>query len=130
MKNLISISTLALLAFMSSAEAFVSHEGHRYDYTCNEHGMVLKSAFPVSRFIEGGAGSKVIEETEIIYLGKNCDARHRLFGNGRLRWANGGFWVNFDNVFIEGISIMPRTHEIYFPRQEILCENWTTSCSG
>jgi len=115
---------------MSSAEAYVSSEGHRYDYTCNEHGMVLKSVFPVSRFIEGGAGSEVIEETEVIYLGTNCDARHRLFGNGSLRWANGGFWVSFDNVFVEGVSIMPSSHEIYFPRQEILCDNWKTSCSG
>ena len=78
-------------------------------------GVVFRSAFPVSRFIEAGADSRVVEETEVIYLGVSCDVRSKVLGAGTWSWANGGFWLNFEN------------QRISFPRQEVSCDEWSVS---
>ena len=107
-------------AFASNAMAggYVS-DNHVWKLTCNSSGYKLTSKYPVSRFFEAGADSKTTEQIEVIYLGTNCDASHKLFGNGTWCWANGGFRVAF------------KDHEFGFPRQELSCpqeKNDVTGC--
>jgi hypothetical protein len=45
-----------------------------------------------------------------LYLGRTCDAYHKLFGYGEWCWANGGFVATFDE------------HRFGFARQELYCE--------
>ena len=104
------ISALALGGANPAASDYVS-DGHEYTLTCNENGYVFRSKYPVSRFIEAGADSKVIElNPEKIYLGKDCDAHHKVYGGGKWCWANGGISVEF------------ALHSFGFPRQELICE--------
>ena len=86
-------------------------DNHSWNLTCNPSGYQLKSKYPVSRFVEAGANSSTTEAIETIYLGKSCDAQHKLFGKGKWCWANGGFTVEFAK------------NSIGFPRQELACSN-------
>ena len=93
---------------------------HKWKLSCNASGYVLKSKYPVARFSEAGADSKQTEQIETIYLGKNCDASHKLFGKGKWCWANAGFSATFND------------HEFRFPRQELVCpdaQDETLDCS-
>ncbi len=106
-------ATLSALVFTAAQAGFVyvSNEGHRYGHQLNANGAVLTSLFPVARFTGTGAATQVITETEILYLGRNCDAFSKVLGNGRWGWANGGFVVEFPGKSIS------------FPRQEIDANN-------
>ena len=104
------LSALGFYGVGSTANSYVS-EGHEYTLSCNENGYVFQSKYPVSRHIEAGANSKVIElNPEKIYLGKDCDAQHKVYGGGKWCWANGGISVEF------------ALHNFGFPRQELSCE--------
>ena len=105
-----AISVLVLSGMSSVANGYVS-DGHEYTLSCNENGYVFRSKYPVSRYIEAGANSKVITlNPEKIYLGKDCDAHHKVYGGGKWCWANGGISVEF------------ALHSFGFPRQELICE--------
>lgn len=106
------IATLAALAAgIASAKAqYVSSEGHSYTSSCNASGYVFSSEYPVSRFIEGGAASRIEKGTEVIYLGKSCDASNKVLGSGKWCWANGGFVIEFE-----------AGSRLGFPRQELYC---------
>ncbi len=106
-----------LVAAGNAAADYVS-DNHTWISSCNSSGYVLRSKFPVSRFIEAGAGSSTTEEIETLYLGKNCDASHKLFGKGKWCQANGGFSATFSE------------HEFGFPRQELLCPEANGEFSG
>ncbi len=112
MRRITTFTLVGFIALTTGAAAYVSNEGHRYNHECNVNGMVLRSTYPVSRFVEGGANSRVEEGEEVIYLGISCDAQHEVFGKGRWSWANGGFQIQFADV------------QIRFPRQEVICDNW------
>ena len=90
---------------------YTSASGHDYKLTCNENGFVLTSVYPVSRFVGSGADTKTVRGTEIIYMGRSCDAFSETLGGGAWCWANGGFFVE---VAGSGIG---------FPRQELYCAN-------
>lgn len=103
---------LCLATLPSFAYDYVSSDGHRYKIECNRSGYVLQSTHPVSRFEEGGAISRVHDiPREKIYLGKDCDAFHQVFGGGKWCWANGGFVADFPKI------------SFGFPRQELSCPN-------
>ena len=103
-------ATLALTLFgATGAGAYTSSDGHDYDVTCNESGMVLESSREVSRFVGQGANTRIVTGIEKIYLGKSCDAFHTVFGAGSWGWANGGIRAEFAEYFIG------------FPRQELFC---------
>jgi hypothetical protein len=53
-----------------------------YEISCNADGYVLTSKYPVTRMIGTGADSQAVAVTENICFGKNCDAYHKLFGQG------------------------------------------------
>ena len=104
------LTVLLATAAGHEAEAYVS-EGHEYTLKCSNDGYVLRSKYPVARFIEGGAASRIEKlKHEEIYLGKDCDAYHKIFGGGEWCWANGGFRAEFP------------LHEFGFPRQELYCQ--------
>ena len=89
-------------------EYYVSGAGDDYAITANANGYVLTSRYPKARFVEQGAASYVVRGVETFYFGKNCDAAHEVFGNGKWGWANGGFGAEFDGGF-----------RLMFPRQEL-----------
>jgi hypothetical protein len=93
-------------------------DNHTWMLACNASGYELTSKYPVSRFIEGGVNSTSTEEIEKLYLGRSCDAEHKVFGKGKWCWANGGFRVEFSS------------HAIGFPRQELSCPNQGDEISG
>lgn len=101
--------TLILLAGSLRAEdwIFVSGEGHQYRYEQNANGAVLSSLYPVARFVGTGAAAQIETGTEILYLGRDCDAFSQTLGHGTWSWANGGFVVEFGH------------HRIGFPRQSV-----------
>lgn len=95
---------------VGSANAYVA-DFHEWTLKCSEDGYELTSKYPVSRTTGYGAGTQVITEIEKLYLGKSCDAPHKVLGKGTWCWANGGFKATFDD------------HEIGFGRQELWCES-------
>lgn len=107
-KLVILLTSIVALTIGPSANAYVSG-GHEYDLSCNANGFVLSSKRPVSRAIGSGADTRYVTENEKIFLGKECDAYHKLYGYGRWCWGNGGF-----NAEI-GRSTFG------FPRQELYC---------
>lgn len=110
----------AILAGLT-APAIADYVGdnHTWVLACNASGYELTSKYPVSRFIEGGANSTSTEEIEKLYLGRSCDAEHKVFGKGKWCWANGGFKAEFEN----GASIG-------FPRQELSCPDAKNEIDG
>lgn len=86
---------------------YISDEGHAYGFRQNDSGAVLTSIATVHRPEGTGAGFRFVEEIEVIYLGRSCDAASPRLGQGTWAWANGGFVVEFP------------TRRIAFPRQEI-----------
>jgi hypothetical protein len=103
------IASLLILMAQSPSCAYVA-DNHTWNLTCNASGYELTSKYPVSRFIEKGVASTATEEIETLYLGKTCDASHKVLGKGKWCWANGGFSAEFES----GASIR-------FPRQELSC---------
>ncbi len=112
-----AVAAMTMPPMAAPASAHVS-DNHTWNLTCNGSGYRLTSKYPVSRFIEAGVESTSTEEVETIYLGKSCDASHKLFGKGAWCWANGGFHVTF------------KDHQFGFPRQELSCPDANHDTSG
>lgn len=113
-----------LLSFWLIIPALPAHadyvgDNHSWSVSCNASGYELRSKYPVSRFIEAGANSSVSEEIETLYLGKSCDAAHKVLGKGKWCWANGGFRAEFGNGATIG-----------FPRQELSCPKQEFELTG
>lgn len=104
-------ATTALLYLLAAtpAAALVSSAGHLYDISCNQHGFVIQSKYPVGRFLGSAGVDGPTIGIETLYLGKGCDAFSDAFGFGEWGWANGGFTVDFPNM------------SFGFPRQEVFC---------
>ena len=109
--------SLTSMGWLSSAAAYVG-DNHAWTLTCNASGYELTSKYPVSRFIEGGVNSTSTEEIEKLYLGRSCDAEHKVLGKGKWCWANGGFRAEFSS------------HSIGCPRQALSCPNEADAISG
>ncbi len=103
------VVAMAITCSSAKAGAYVS-DGHEYGLRCSKDGWELTSKYPVTRTVGHGAGTEYVAGTEKLYLGKSCDARHKVFGTGRWCWANGGFFADFES------------HRFEFPRQELWCE--------
>ena len=103
-----ALIALSLLLACGTAGAYTS-EGHEYDLSCNENGYVLRSQDRVSRTTERGGVARTVTRRETLYLGRSCDAFHRLFGVGKWCWTDQGFGAEF----IE--------QSIWFPEQQLLC---------
>jgi hypothetical protein len=112
---LIALPLLLLLG--ANAFAYVA-DNHEWELTCNKDGYRLASKYPVARFLEAGAASQITSERETIYLGRSCDAFHKLFGKGSWCWANGGFRAEFEK------------HAIGFSRQELSCPQQGDNVTG
>lgn len=103
---------LTLMPSLANSAPYTSSDGHQYSLSCKKDGYVLRSLQPVSRFVEGGVSSRVVNAGhEKIYLGKDCDAFHKVCGGGKWCWANGGFLAEFPQL------------RIGFPRQELNCKS-------
>lgn len=85
-------------------------DGHQYSLACNAEGYVLTSLYPVAWPHGIGANTQWTDAKESLYLGKDCDAQHDLFGAGTWCWANGGFVAEF------------KDHRYAFGRQELICD--------
>jgi len=101
--------SLILVLSAGTSAAYVSG-GHEYSLQCNADGYQLTSKYPVTRTVGSGAATQYQSGIEKLYLGKSCDAFHKLFGTGDWCWANGGFIADFDGA------------SFGFPRQELFCE--------
>lgn len=103
------LSALAIAGTPAAAqEGFVSGFGDEYTLVANPDGMILSSVFPKAWFIDAGADSHVERGTDVLFLGRSCDAFHRLWGKGRWGQGNAGFSVMFADGRAYG-----------FPRQEL-----------
>jgi len=85
-----------------------------FDSKANKHGLVLTATGMLYTLKGFGAGTEYIpkgfskrREGMVVYLGKECDAYSKLYGEGSWSWANGGFVVEF------------KDKRIGFGRQEI-----------
>ncbi len=109
MKLACILTAFTMSSMQASAQSanYVSSFGDEYSLATNENGVVLRSIYPKAWFIENGANSHVEKGYDVIYLGKTCDAYHKVFGKGSWDWANGGFRVVFDKILFG------------FPRQEL-----------
>ncbi|MHA6266573.1 hypothetical protein ACXYMP_06880 [Aliiroseovarius sp. CAU 1755] len=105
----IAIALCASTSASNGEPVRTSASGHDYELSCNSNGYILRSKAPVSRFIGQGANTQVLRRTEVIYLGRSCDAYSEVLGGGGWCWANGGFIVDLDG------------ERLGFPRQELLC---------
>ena len=107
------LGLIAVLACFASIEAggaeYVS-DGHVYDMECTGDGYRFTSKYPVARTVGSGADSHIVTKPEKLYLGRDCDAYHEIFGNGTWCWANGGFVAEFTDM------------KFGFGRQELWCE--------
>jgi len=110
------VACLAAQNAVAQQRTFSSSEGHQYAHQLNEHGAVLTSEFPVTRFVGKGALSRSITQIEVLYLGKSCDAFSEILGEGTWSWANGGVFVEFD------------TRRVEFWRQEIPVSSVIADC--
>lgn len=116
-KAMIKLMQSALVLIMASAPViaedwtYVSSLGDEYAVLANENGVVLTSLYPKAWFIEAGIQSTIEKGHDVIFLGRSCDAFHKLFGNGKWVQANGAFLVTFDAI------------SFGFPRQELVMEN-------
>jgi len=104
---LYSLAIAGSLVWAGNCAAYVS-DGHEYSLRCTKRGYVLRSKFPV-RKVGTGAGTRYISGREELYLGRSCDASHRIFGKGKWCWSNGAFGATFDE------------HEFVFSRQDLRC---------
>ena len=87
---------------------FLSSDGAVFDYTQNEHGVVLTVIERTDGLlVNPDVAGPVTKTGDIIYLGRGCEAYSRKFGNGRWRATGGGFLVSF------------RRSQIAFPGQQI-----------
>ena len=113
------VGILALCGSAHAAAAYVSGDGHEYTLRCTADGYELTSKYPVSRAVGTGAGTRYVTGKEKLYLGRSCDASHKLYGTGSWCWANGGFLATFPE------------QRFGFPRQELFCEperDYSQSC--
>lgn len=121
MSFLVSLS-LALTLSITSASAQnvrTSASSHEYYLTCNSNGYVLTPTNPLHVFADTSVASSIIRGTEIIYLGRSCDAFSQTLGGGKWCWANGGFSADLGSTSIS------------FPRQELYCarnDNLGSAC--
>lgn len=95
-----------------------SSSGHEYIVTCNENGYVIKSKYPVSRFLGDIAYTKPSSTYEAVSLDEECRAYVNSLGaggSGKWCWANGGVSLEFPKL------------NIGFPRQELRCKSYDLS---
>jgi hypothetical protein len=111
------VALAALAGSTVVAPAYIA-DNHEWDLVCSAAGYRLTSKYPVSRFIEAGVNSSATSERETLYLGRSCDAEHKVFGKGTWCWANGGFKADFER------------HSIDFPRQELSCPDSNDDLTG
>ncbi len=93
---------------VAAQDGYISSFGDEYTLVANPDGMILSSVHPKAWFIEAGADSRVERGTDVLFLGRSCDAFHRLWGKGTWGEANGGFVVRF-----------PGGRDYGFARQEL-----------
>ena len=92
----------------AAAQGYVA-DGTEYEISCNANGYLLTSKESVTRMTETPVDAEPVTGIEKIYFGRSCDAYHRLFGQGKWCWANGGFIAEFP------------AHTFGFGRQELNC---------
>jgi hypothetical protein len=110
----IILGILLLTTFPYAYVGAFDNEYMGFNSKSNKHGLVLTTTGVLYNIKGFGAGTEYIEKSFsksrqgiIIYLGKECDAYSKLYGEGYWSWANGGFVVEF------------KTKSIGFGRQEI-----------
>jgi hypothetical protein len=105
-----ALAGLVLLATPALADDahWISSWGDAYMALENPNGVILTSVYPKFWFVEQGADSYVVDGPDMIFLGKSCDAYHKVFGDGAFSWGNGGFRAEFEDGTVIG-----------FPRQEM-----------
>ncbi len=87
---------LCLTPVNTSASSFYSVDGDMYTVEYNEHGAILTSEhekyFPADDTHEG-----MMETKLMLYLGVQCDAYSKNYGNGKWVESAGGFVIRFDH---------------------------------
>ncbi len=92
-------------AAIAQDRQYVSLDGDLYGYEQNIHGAVLTPVDGVSPVVPPNNAEE--NATEVIYLGRSCDAFSEALGEGVWNQRDGGFVVEF-----------PET-QIAFPGQSI-----------
>lgn len=109
-RRMLVIAAYAAATSTLAAQGYVA-DGMEYDIACNADGYVLTSKYPVTRMIGTPVDAEAITGIETIYFGRSCDAFHKVFGQGKWCWANGGFTAEFAG------------HTFGFGRQELTCQS-------
>ena len=94
---------LPLLAFFlcltpgnTSASSLYSVDGDMYIAEYNEHGAVLTSEHE-KYFPENATSADMTKTKLVLYLGLQCDAYSKKYGNGTWGQSPGGFVIRFDH---------------------------------
>ena len=109
MGKILLIAALATAASPATGQGYVA-DGMEYEIACNADGYVLTSKYPVTRMVSTPVDAEPVTGVEKIYFGKSCDAFHKVFGEGKWCWANGGFIAEFP------------ARTFGFGRQELSCQ--------
>ncbi len=117
---------LPLLAFLlfltagnTSASSLYSADGDMYSAEYNEHGAVLTSEH--EKYFPEKASSVDMQKTKLVlYLGLQCDAYSKNYGNGTWGQSAGGFVIRFDHKafgFIRQEIAIPHDGKCVLSRQ-------------
>ena len=109
MGKMLFVAAMSASGWSTAAQSYVA-DGTEYVVSCNADGYVLTSKDSVSRMVETPVDAEPVTGIEKIYFGKSCDAYHKLFGQGKWCWANGGFIAEFP------------ARTFGFGRQELSCQ--------
>ena len=105
---------LFCVTFQYAYVGAIDNEYLGFQVKTNKHGLVFKSTGMLFSLTGYGASTEYkvdsfskSKQGLVLYLGKECDAYSKLYGDGYWAWANGGFVIEF------------KTKSIRFGRQEI-----------
>ncbi len=100
------LTTSLLFATTNNNQSYISGDGDQYFIQYNKNGAVLTSVNE-KHIIANNASGKVTSKKLKLYIGKDCDAFSKVYGNGSWEWSNGGFLIEF------------KGKSFGFPRQEV-----------
>ncbi len=98
MNKLLFLSALflCLTPVKSLASPFYSVDGDKFSVEYNEHGAVLTSEH--EKYFPADDSSEAMKKTKLmLYLGVECDAYSKNYGNGNWGQSPGGFVISFEH---------------------------------
>ena len=94
----------------------ISSNGDEYSVSIEADLTTLRSLYPKARFIGVGASTEIVRDHDEFLMMTDCKTYSPFFGYGTWAWANGGFFIDFEDIGFE------------FPQQDAPIEDETGRC--